>query len=71
MKMPELGFGGSNSAYNLEKGPWVPAQPLGMGGVPPTRAAPELLAAVCCVTSSTQGVTLLSKALYPESGAAC
>lgn len=22
MKRPELGFGGSNSAYNLEKGPW-------------------------------------------------
>lgn len=34
MKMPELGFGGSNSAYNLEKGPRVPARPLGKRGSP-------------------------------------
>lgn len=40
MKTPELGFGGSNSAYNLEKGPRVRAQPFGTRG-PLRRAAPR------------------------------
>lgn len=54
MKTPELGFGGSNSVYNLEKGPRVRVQPLGTRG-PLRCATPELLAAICHRRSSTQG----------------
>lgn len=51
MKTPELGFGGSNSAYNLEKGPRVRAQPFGTRG-PLRRAAPRRS---CSPPSATGG----------------
>lgn len=54
MKTPELGFGRSNSVYNLEKGPRVRVQPLGTRG-PLRCTTPELLAAICHGRSSTQG----------------
>lgn len=69
MKTPELGFGGSNSAYNLEKGPRVRAQPFGIRG-PLRRAAPRRAGAArrhLPREVRQPGVTPLSKALYPES----
>lgn len=71
MKTPELGFGGSNSAYNLEKGPRVRAQPFGIRG-PLRRAAPRRS---CSPPSATGGPAAgghpAFKSVIPRVSAAC